>query len=129
MLKVCRILLLSIFFIFLSSMTEGQIRVNRTIECSWLEYDFGEIKAGETVFNDLIIKNISAQSLIVEHVINGCSCVSAEINRKKIRPGKQATISIRFNTKGKPLGENRQNIVVCTSDGKTYCLIIKALLT
>lgn len=120
--------LLSIFLIYFCNSVYCQNNINNTIECSWLEYDYGVLNIGETASCTLVIKNISEHRLIIEHIINGCSCISAEINKKCLRPKRKAQIEIRFNSDGKHPGEIYQNIAICTSEGKIYSFIVKAIL-
>lgn len=116
------------FLLFTEKASYGQIVLNDSIECSWLEYDFGVHNVGETVYCTLIIKNISKHKLKIDHVINGCSCISTEVERATLKSNKQTAIKVKFNTEGKNTGETFQNFAVCTSDKKVYSFILKAFL-
>ena len=126
--RIRRKFLLSIFLIYFCSSVYCQNKINNTIECSWLEYDYGVLNIGETASCTLVIKNISDHRFIIEQIINGCSCISAEINKKCLRPKGVARIKIKFNSAGKSPGEIYQNIAIYTSDEKFYSFIIKATL-
>lgn len=116
------------FFLFTGNTSYGQITVNDSIECSWLEYDFGVHNVGETVYCTLIIKNISKHKLKIDHVINGCSCISTEVEKTTLKSNKQTAIKVKFNTEGKNTGDTFQNFAICTSDKKVYSFILKAFL-
>lgn len=122
-LVLCFISIMSCCFI-----GSGQTKINQSIECSWLEYDYGTLTIGDTASCTLVIKNISNKTLEIVHVINGCSCISTVINTRRLRPEKEAVISIKFCTEKKQPGENYQNIAICTSDQKVYSFILKAFL-
>lgn len=84
----------SLLFLFFSPLCRNvysQTKINQTLECSWLEYDYGEVNIGEIVTCALVIKNISKRVISIEQIINGCPCVSAESDTKVLRPKGKAS--------------------------------------
>jgi hypothetical protein len=60
--------------------------------------NFGFVKRGTIVKNDYTIKNEGTEPLIIKDVEVSCSCTSTEFSKVPILPGKQATVTVVFNT-------------------------------
>lgn len=72
-------------------------------------HDFGDIKQGDKVEHVFTFKNTGTEPLILSNVLTTCGCTAPDWPRDPIAPGKEATISVRFNSAGKM---GRQNKVI-----------------
>ena len=121
-------LLLVLILLCTYNISYSQNYTNDTFQSNWLEYNFGEVKIGDSRSCILTLKNITAETLKIEYLITSCNCVSASINKKKIKPNKTAMVSIRFNSNGKNLGAIEQSIYVGIADKNIYNFKITATL-
>lgn len=72
-------------------------------------YDFGDIKQGDKVEHTFTFKNTGTEPLILSNVLTTCGCTASDWPRDPIAPGKEGSITVRFNSAGKM---GRQNKVV-----------------
>jgi hypothetical protein len=63
-------------------------------------WNFGKIKANKTVKHTFIIENKGKSPVTIDAVIEGCSCLSAEIVDKKILPGKKTQLKVIYEAGG-----------------------------
>lgn len=63
-----------------------------------LEYDFGKIRQSDgvvsTTFN---VFNNGSEDVNIDDVLTSCTCTSAEIDTKLIRPGERGTLKVSFD--------------------------------
>ena len=72
-------------------------------------YDFGNIKQGDKVEHVFTFKNTGTEPLILSNVLTTCGCTASDWPRDPIAPGKEASITVKFNSAGKM---GRQNKVI-----------------
>ncbi len=72
-------------------------------------YDFGDIKQGDKVEHTFTFKNTGTEPLILSNVLTTCGCTASDWPRDPIAPGKESSITVKFNSAGKM---GRQNKVV-----------------
>jgi len=77
------------------------------------EWDSGKIKQGEILKHDFIFKNETKGVLNITGVNTSCGCTASQSDKKSLKPGEAATISVSFNSHGY-LGEVKQFIYVNT---------------
>ncbi|HEV7348669.1 DUF1573 domain-containing protein [Telluribacter sp.] len=65
-------------------------------------FDFGTIKEGDIVEKKFRFRNEGEFPLIINNVTASCGCTIPEWPREPIAPNEEASILVRFNTKGKP---------------------------
>ena len=63
---------------------------------------FGEIKQGESVTHDFILKNIGDANLIISTAKGSCGCTVPEWPKEPIMKGEQATIKVTLVTNAIP---------------------------
>ncbi len=68
--------------------------------------------------------NRSFRKVKIERVLTTCSCLFAICDRKVIRPGETAVISVRFNPKGQE-GKSERSIYVYTGKGNGPAAVLK----
>ena len=84
-----------------------------TIE--WLDStvkNLGQIKEGQVVEVSYRFKNTGDKPLIIAGVTASCGCTVPEKPEKPIAPGQEDVIKAKFDSKGRPKGENRKDVFV-----------------
>ena len=62
------------------------------------EYDFGKIKqSGGVVSSTFAVRNDGGRDAQVSEVLTSCSCTTAEIGKKIIKPGETADLKVIFD--------------------------------
>ncbi len=90
-------------------------------------WDFGQVRAGDVVRHDFIIKNTKSKVLNIKEVHTSCGCTVSEVPKKVLQPGEDAPIQVKMDTKGDS-GPVKQHIYVNTDDPENpvYVFVIKA---
>jgi len=81
----------------------------------WLDStvkDLGQIKEGQVVEVSYRFKNTGDKPLIIAGVSASCGCTVPEKPEKPIAPGQEDVIKAKFDSKGRPKGENRKDVFV-----------------
>jgi len=90
------------------------------------EHNFGKIIEGETVAYTFSFTNTGKGDLIIADVSTSCGCTVASFTEEAIRPGKEGTIKISFNSRGRKGFQNKAAIVVANTQPNATQLRIKA---
>ncbi len=62
------------------------------------EYDFGKIRqSGGVVSKTFNVLNNGSEDVTINEVLTSCSCTTAEIDKKLLRPGEQGTLTVVFD--------------------------------
>ena len=90
-------------------------------------WDFGEIKAGEILKHEFVLKNETAQALNIKEVTSSCGCTASEAKKTELLPGESTTIEVKFNSTNYS-GPVQQYVYVHTDslDNPVIRYIIKA---
>jgi hypothetical protein len=93
-------------------------------------WDFGQIKAGEVVKHDFVLKNDSAKVLKISGINTSCGCTGSKTDKNQLSPGESANIEVQFNSKNYN-GPIQQFVYVNTDSIDTPVIkyIIKAEVT
>lgn len=75
-------------------------------------FDFGTIKQGTVVTHTFDFKNTGDQPLIINKVTPSCGCLVSSFSKEPIGPGENGTITVRFNSKDRPLGYSLKSFLV-----------------
>lgn len=73
------------------------------------KYDFGDIIQGDVVEHTFKFKNAGTEPLVISNVGVTCGCTATDWPRKPIPVGEEASITVKFNSRGKM---GRQNKVI-----------------
>jgi Protein of unknown function (DUF1573) len=93
---IAMVVLLSVQFI--KAQTTDTKDINKTLAFTNDAYDFGKIPYGVPTKYQLSIKNISADTVILDNVQVGCGCTTPEYEKgKKIAPNETVIIGLGFN--------------------------------
>lgn len=98
-----------------------------TEEIDPYSWDFGQVKEGEVLAHDFILKNESKQVLNIKDTSTSCGCTVLAMKKKTLLPGEETAIEVKFNTKGY-LGFVQQFVYVNTDsiDNPVIRFVIKA---
>jgi len=90
-------------------------------------WDFGQVKEGELLKHDFVLKNESKETLRIKDVNTSCGCTLSKVKEKILLPGQSTAIEVKFNTKGYS-GAAKQYVYVHTDslDKPIIRFIIKA---
>ncbi|MFH2142079.1 MAG: DUF1573 domain-containing protein [Bacteroidota bacterium] len=106
-----------------SSLTPEQLAKAPVIEFENTTFDFGNIKAGESVSYDYQFTNKGKTDLYIRKIKASCGCTATNPADDVIAPGKSSTIKTTFNSRGK---KNKQNktITVITNDPVNHTILL-----
>ncbi len=79
------------------------------------EYNFGEIEEGKKVQAVIEIKNEGDGTLEIKDMQTTCSCVSVQLNNKKLKPKESGTLKINLDTTNRE-GELVRTISIYSND-------------
>ncbi len=88
-----------------------------TIQFEETEFDFGKIKEGDKVEHVFKFKNTSDVPLILTAVEPSCGCTASNYTKEPVAPGKEGTISLTFDSNGKPGPVNKTATVKANIEG------------
>lgn len=125
---ILRKILPSLLFICLCSFYPGTSIFYKNFSSNWDTYDFGNITTGDKVSCTLCITNTSNAPIIINNIIPSCKCLTLNKQSGYINPGGKLKIKIHFDSTGKALGEEHQNVIVCFSDESYYSFELKVFI-
>ncbi len=79
------------------------------------EWDFGQVKRGQIVRHDFLLKNETNGVLKITGISTSCGCTASQSDKKSLEPNESTAINVTFNSK-KYLGEVKQFIYVNTDN-------------
>ncbi len=72
--------------------------IDKVLEISEVNHDFGKIPYGKPAEYDVVIKNISSDSVKIENVKVGCGCTTPKYEQgKAYAPGETFKVTLGFN--------------------------------
>lgn len=74
-------------------------------------HDFGEVRRGERVIHDFVVRNDGDLPLLFSDAKASCGCTVPELPKVPVLPGEETVIQVAFDTKNKQ-GEVHQSVVV-----------------
>lgn len=77
--------------------------------------DFGVIATGTDVPKTIKIKNVHAQTYVIQEVKTSCACAQAKIDKQVLQPGETATLTVKMNTRNFKQRKDSNVIVVFSS--------------
>jgi len=90
--------------------------INKILSITNTDYDMGRIAAGKPLEYNLVIKNISNDTVVLQDVKAGCGCTTPKFKAgEKLVPGKSTFITLGFN--GGASGEFSKFADIYFSDG------------
>lgn len=95
-----------------------------------LNFDTKHIIAGQMNEDDapstfvFRFENTSDKTLNIDRLVTTCSCASASIDKREVKPGENAEISVRYDPKGHP-GKFERRVFIYTSGGNAPSAVLK----
>jgi hypothetical protein len=80
-------------------------------------HDFGTIREGEVVEYSFPFKNTGKAPLLITGASASCGCTVPDYPREPMEPGKDGTIRVSFNSKGKP-GHQEKTVTVSSNTAR-----------
>lgn len=98
------------------------------IEFTKTTHDFGNIKEGTQATVEFTFKNTGDAPLVLTSVTASCGCTSPKWTREPIPPGGTGTITVVYNSKGRPGVFAKTVTVKHNGEGGTQFLTIKGFV-
>jgi len=96
-------------------MTEAELKVAAHLKIAEAIYDFDRIDTDSVYTATFTVSNSGQSLLVIRKLETNCSCVKAGINKNEIKPGKEATITVTFNTDER-LGNQQKSVTIYSND-------------
>lgn len=74
--------------------------------------DFGVIATGTDVPKTIRIKNVHAQTYVIQEVKTSCACAQAKVDKRVLQPGETAIVTVKMNTRNFKQRKDSNVIVV-----------------
>lgn len=93
-------------------------------------HDWGVINEGDQVETVFKFKNTGKSELLITQIKGSCGCtVPTGWPRQPIMPGETGEFNVKFNSKGKPNGQQKTVTVTCNTNKGKETVRIKAQVT
>jgi len=93
-------------------------------------HDWGVIKEGDIVETKFKFKNTGKSELLITRIKGSCGCtVPSDWPRQPIMPGETGEFTVKFNSKGKPNGQQKTVTITCNTNKGRETVKIKAQVT
>lgn len=79
-------------------------------------HDFGTLEEGGVAEYKFVFKNTGKSPLIIQNAAASCGCTTPEWSKEPVKPGKTGTITVRYDTKGRP-GPFTKNVWITSNAG------------
>jgi hypothetical protein len=89
-------------------------------------HDFGEMKEGDVGTTEFTFTNEGEVPLIISSAQGSCGCTVPEYSNAPIGPGEEGTITVRFNSAGKPGNQTKTVTLSANTVPNTKVLTITA---
>lgn len=90
--------------------------------------DVGEVQAGDTVVQAFVLTNYGSSDVKVEGVTKSCTCTAAKIDKKLIKPGESARVTLTVDTKGKSGRFLVDGVLIANTRQRFYKMIVRGLI-
>lgn len=95
--------------------------ISKIVKFSEVDHDFGKIPYGKPAEFDIVITNISSDSVTLENVQAGCGCTTPKWQAGPFAPGETFKITVGFN--GYTEGDFAKTVTVYVKGG--YMQVLK----
>jgi len=117
-----------------NSIYEGPVSIEKDktyfteAKISETQYDFGNVKEGDTLMHVFNLTNTGKEPLFIYKASGSCDCIVAEYPKKMIDPGSDAQIKVYFDTKGRKGVQVRMVTLTLNTDPADLILTINAVV-
>jgi hypothetical protein len=107
---------------------EGDEDLDRLPKITFEEttHDFGSVIQGEKVIYSYKFKNTGKSDLLIAKVEATCGCTAIKYPKHPIKPGKEGSVTITFNSEGRVGIQNKIVRVVANTQPNVIALKVKA---
>lgn len=106
-----------------AKLTEQELKNAPIAVFSETNFEFGNIKQGESIEHEFEVKNEGKSDLIIRKVTASCGCTAVKPQKNVITPGESTTLKVVFNSRGKK-GKQNKTVTVITNDPKNFKKIL-----
>jgi len=92
---------------FFPTLTTDELAKAPILMMDRYEVDFLRVKRVPTIENSVTIQNRGKKNLEIRYIQSNCSCVVTMLDKKTLKPGETATLSIKFITEGRSGTQNK----------------------
>ena len=96
-------------------MTDEEIKKAAHLKIYQPVFDFERLQKDSVYKTTYTITNSGQSLLQIRQLETNCSCVIATIDKTEIKPGKEATVTVTFNTSER-LGNQQKSVTIYTND-------------
>jgi hypothetical protein len=100
---------------FFPEMSVEELDKAPKLEIAERVFDFGKIESGEEVTAEFVLKNSGKQTLNFRKIKSNCSCVQYEIKSDRIKKGKEQSLKLTFDTRGRR-GNQYKTVTIFSND-------------
>jgi hypothetical protein len=89
------------------------------IEVEAVEFDFGEIQLGDTVWRDMQLSNTGSGELVIDRIVGSCDCTRGSVNESEIHAGGSTLLRISFDSAelyGEVVGPIVRSVYIYSND-------------
>jgi hypothetical protein len=110
-------------------MTEEELKQAAHLRIDKSVYDFDNIETDSSYTAEFTVRNSGQSLLSIRKLEVNCSCIRAKADKMEIKPGKEATITVTFDTTER-LGNQQKSVTIYTNDpiAPAQRLILKAYI-
>lgn len=91
-------------------------------------HKFHKTIEGDTLQHTYLIENRGDTDLIIYNYEVECSCTSVFIPKQTIAPGEKSTLSVTFNTNGRPFLQDRKILLITNTKQENEYLRFKVFV-
>jgi hypothetical protein len=95
--------------------------------CPRPTFDAGALRTGAALTHAFVVRNEGRDPVEVRELKAGCGCLKPAIDRRVLRPGEQATVSVEVGTVTQPEGLNRWRVTVRHARGELPLEVLATL--
>jgi hypothetical protein len=117
----------------MADLVHNPVRPDGTIDSSFLPvmtfpeavFDFGEVLEGDKVTHLFSFTNTGTAPLLINEAKSSCGCTVPEWPRQPIPPDSSGTITVTFNTAGKPGNQSKQVTIFANTFPNEHKLTVR----
>lgn len=98
------------------------------IEVLEKDFDFGNLKDGDVVKHDYVVKNIGKEPLLIAKIQTSCGCTAPSFPKEPILPNQTAVVTLEFNSSGKIGKVEKGALIVANATNAPFPLHFKAFV-
>lgn len=96
------------------SRTKGVLKISRS------RINIGEVKKGDDVTHNFILKNIGTEEVSIIDYQTSCNCTGIDVSKNTISPSDSVAITMTIDTKEKSIGGHNIHAILTTDGQRKY---------